>query len=336
MATVDISKIEYNAVAVLSTGGQINLDTIATNIAWEENESELAVRLNLTIRDIDNNGTRLATQIALCTAIILYYRDSQSTEWKEAFRGTVWEWNHSQVHDDEIVITAYDMLYYLQKSDDYGFFETGQSTQGIVQSIMSKWGIPVGVWSAPSITHEKEVLKTKKISAMMTEILQKASDVTGVRAFIRAREGRCDVIKPGTNTDIWTFSASTNLISASDRYSMTGLVTRVTILGKDDTDGAQRPPIVATQEGNTQYGTLQKILSIGSSTVEEMQTEAASIIKKDGKPSRKISLLSPDFPRIRKGDRIRLITDNVDDYFIVLSVSHNATNQQMQMEVEEL
>lgn len=52
MVSVDLSKISYYLIAVLSDGRQVHLENVAENIAWEENEKELAVRLNLTIRDI--------------------------------------------------------------------------------------------------------------------------------------------------------------------------------------------------------------------------------------------------------------------------------------------
>ena len=42
---------KYYVTAVLPDGRLIHLENVAENIAWEENESELAVRLNLTIRD---------------------------------------------------------------------------------------------------------------------------------------------------------------------------------------------------------------------------------------------------------------------------------------------
>lgn len=332
--TVDISKIKYQAVAILTNGDAIYLDEVATNIAWEENETELAARLNLTIRDVDlgSGKGRLATKLALCTAVYVYYDCGSGMQ--EAFRGTIWEWKHSQVHDDEIIITAYDLLYYLQKSEDYGFFEAGQTTQAVCAAVLDQWSVPLGRFDAPSITNEKLALKTKKVSAILTEVLDKARFQLGMRYFIRSTKGQCEILGPGTNDTIWTFGADTNLITVADQYSMVNIITKVTILGKEDKDGAQRPPVEATEYGSTEYGTIQKIMSLGSKTIEDAQDEARTTIKKHGKPERKVQLVSPDFPVIRKGDRVRVITDNINGYFIVLSVSHNATNQQMQMEVE--
>lgn len=334
--TLDISKISYQAVAVLTNGDAVHLEEVATNIAWEENENELATRLNLTIRDVDlgNGKGRLATKLSLCTAVYLYYDIGNGQE--EAFRGTIWEWKHSQIHDDEIVITAYDLLYYLQKSEDYGMFSAGQSTKAVCQSVLSNWGVPLSRYDAPSMTHEKLALKTKKVSAILTEVLDMARFNVGMRYFIRSTKGNCEIIGPGTNDTIWTFSAETNLITSSDQYSMTNIITKIVIMGKEDKDGEQRPPVEAIEYGKTEYGTIQKIMSLGSKTLETAQAEAKQTIAKNGTPTRKLHLVSPDFPVVRKGDRIRVVTDNVNGYFCVLTVSHNATNQQMQMEVEPI
>ncbi len=336
--TLDISNITYSVIAMLTTGKEIYLDKVATNIAWEENENELATRLNLTVRDVEltadanAGGKRLAQCLALCTAIYVFANYGSGNN--EVFRGTIWEWSHSQIHDDEIVITAYDPLFYLQKSEDYALYSAGQSTEAVCKDVLNKWSVPLGKFNAPSITHEKLTLKTKKISAILTEVLDKAKQKLGAGYIIRSTKGKCEILGMGQNEEIWTFSADTNLMSVQDKYSMTNLITKVVILGKEDKDGAKRPPVEATEYGAKEYGTLQKIMTLGSKKLEEAQEEAKKVIAEKGKPERKMQLIAPDFPEIRKGDRIRVITDNVDGYFFVLSVSHNATNQQMQMEVE--
>ena len=333
MAEVDVSKIKYNCVAVLSGGGQINLENIATNLAWEENESELSQRLNLTVRDVENGG-RLSQQLALCTAIVLYYDLGNGSGPQEAMRGTVWDWQHSEVNDDDVVLTVYDMLHYLEKSEDYKFYEAGKSTSTITSDILTSWGVPVGEFSGPNITHEKMVLKTKKLAVMIKEVMEEAREKAGTKYVIRAKNGKCDIIRQGTNSQIWTFSSDVSLIASSDKYSMDDLITQVKIFGKDDEDGAKRPSVLAVETGAKQYGTLQKVLYVGSSTIDEAKAEASSILSQYGKPKRSIVLRSPDLPCIRKGDKIRAIADKMDGYFHVLGVSHNATSRQMQMEVE--
>ena len=329
----DLTKITYSVVAVLQSGEQVHLENVAENLSWEENEKDLSVRANFTLRDIPyTKKKRLSEILSLCTAVYIYYDAHAGGGSKEVFRGTIWVWEHSEIHDDEIVLTCYDMLYYLQKSSDSKYYEKGKSTSGICSDILSTWGVPMGTFSAPSITHEKVLYKNKTISAMLTETIEEADKKSSVKGVIRAKEGKCEFVKQGSNDNIWAFTADTNLVSSKDKYSMTDLVTRVIVVGKDDSKG--RPKVEATLNGKTEYGILQQIKTRGSASLADAKKEAQETLDDKGTPERTITLQSPDVPWIRKGDRIHVTTDRMKGYFYVKSVSHNATAMQMQMEVE--
>jgi hypothetical protein len=330
MATIDLSKVKYSVVAILADGRQLHLDEVAENIAWEENEKELAVRLNLALRDVPHDDGRLSSLLALCTVVYLYadWGDGQ----QEIFRGTIWEWEHSQIKDDVIILTAYDLLYYLQKSTDSKYYAKGKKTKAIISDILSTWQVPMGEYTAPDLAHKKILYKNKTIAAMLTETLEDAKKLGGEKSFVRATKGKADVVKRGSNTTVYAFTADANLIQSKDKYSMTGLVTRVIITGKDDKQG--RPKVEAKVDGKTEYGILQSVITKGSSSLKEAKKEAQELLDEKGKPERTITLQAPDFPAIRKGDMIHATTDRLTGYFYVKGVSHNATNMAMQMEVE--
>lgn len=328
--TFDLSKVTYSLTALLNTGEQLQLEPVAENIAWEENEKELAVRLNLTLRDAEVKGGRLSKQLALCTVIFLY------ADWgagrTEIFRGTVWEWSHSEIDGDSIVLTCYDLLYYLQKSKDNVYYAKGKKTKAIITSILNKWQVPLGNYTAPDLTHKKILYKNKAVSAMLTELLTDAKDMGGYKSVVRAREGKADILAQGSNLEVWSFTASSNLLATQDKYSMVNLITRVIVTGKDDSKG--RPKVEATLNGKIEYGILQEIKSRGSSSLKDAKKEAQKLLDEKGKPEQTITLTAPDFPLIRKGDKIHVSTDRMTGYFFVKGVSHNATRMQMQMEVE--
>lgn len=330
MATVDLSKINYEVIAALADGRQLKLDEVAENIAWEENKNELAVRLNLTLRDIPYSGGRLSQVLALCTNVYLY------SDWgngrKEVFRGAIWEWNHSQVSNDAIILTCYDMLYYMQKSTDSKYYTKGKTTKAIISDIFVSWGIQMGTYTAPDVAHQKTLYKSKTVSKMITDTLEDAKNLGGAKSIVRAREGKVDVIKVGSNDEIYGFGVSNNLVSSEDKYSMTSLVTRVVVVGKDDSKG--RPKVEATIDGKTEYGILQQYVVKGSSSITDAKKEAQKLIDEKGTPSRTITLQAPEFPAIRKGDIIHATADNIAGYFCVKGVSHNATSMRMRMEVE--
>jgi len=323
---------EYFVTAVLNDGRLLHLENIAENIAWEENESELAVRLNLTIRDIPFENSRISKQLKLCTVVYLYAKWSGDPEKREIFRGTIWEWEHSQTNDDAVIITCYDLLYYLQKSTDSKYYAKGKKTGEICKDILESWSVPLYEYTGPSISHEKTLYKNKTISTMLTETLDEAKKKTGTKGIIRAVAGKCRIITRGTNDTIWNFTASSNLVSASDKYSMVNLVTRIKITGKDDKEG--RPKVEATVDGKIEYGILQQVKSKGSSSLEDAKKEAQETIDEKGTPERTTTLVAPDIPTLRKGDLIHVKTDKMKGYFYVKGVSHNATAATMQMEVE--
>jgi len=333
-ATYSLVDNEYYVTAVLSDGRLLHLENVAENIAWEENKNEIAVRLNLTIRDIVFEKTRISKLLKICTVVYLYAKWSGEDKKQEIFRGTIWEWEHSQTDGDAIIITCYDMLYYLQKSNDNKYFSAGRSSSDICRSILADWSVPISEYSGPSISHKKIAYKNKSISAMLTETLDEVKKKTGKKGIIQAVEGQCRIISRGTNKTIWNFTANSNLVSVSDKYSMVNMVTRIVITGKEDDD--ERTKVEATVEGDTQYGVFQQLKSLGSLSIAEARQEANETIKEKEKPQRTTTVVAPDVPTIRKGDMIHVQNDNLKGYFYVVGVSHNATSASMQMEVEPI
>lgn len=332
MATVDLAKICYYVVAILSDGRSVKMENIAENIAWEENEKELSVRLNLTLRDIPYESGRISSVLSLCTIIYLY-ADWGSGQ-QEVFRGTIWEWEHSQIENDSIVLTCYDLLFYLQKSTDSKYYPKGRTTKAIISDIFNSWSIQMGEYTAPDVEHQKILYKSKSVSTMLTETLDDARKLGGAKSIIRANKGKVDVIKRGSNSNIYGFTAESNLTTSSDKYSMTSLVTRVVVVGKDDSNG--RPKVEATIDGKTEYGILQQYVNMGSSSLADAKKEANERLSDNGKPSRTITLQSADLPCVRKGDLIHAKAGRLEGYFYVKGVSHNATNMSMRMEVEPI
>ena len=330
MPTIDLSRISYYLVALLPDGSEINLENVAENIGWEENEKELAVRLNLKLHDMEYAGSPLSSRLALCTMIFLYADWGEGR--KEVFRGTIWEWDNGQISGGTITLSVYDSLFYLQKSTASYFFAKGKTTRAIFSEICEDWGVTLGEYSGPDLAHQKLLYKNKKISAMLLDTLDDAKKLGGEQSIIRASQGKMDVLKRGSNEQVYDFKADTNLIQTRDKYSMTSLVTRVLVLGKDDSKG--RPKVEATVDGATEYGILQYVVNKGSSTTAEAKKEAEEMIAEKGKPTRTTTLQSPDLPFIRKGDKIHVDAGSLKGYFYVKGVSHNATQHTMQMEVE--
>lgn len=329
---IDLHRITYSVEAVLKNGQRLFLDQTAENIAWEENENELATRLNLTLRDVElEGGGRLANKLALATQVILYSTINGKRE--EIFRGQIWQWEAAPYNDEQVVITCYDRLYYLQKSKDNKYFNKGTMTKSIIQELLADNNIGMGRYTGSNTSHEAFAFKGKTIASMITETLEKADEnIKAKKTIIRARADKAEIIKQGENSQIYGFAVGENIVSASEKYSMTELVTRVIVVGKEDKE--TKPPIEATLTGALEFGLLQEIHTKGDATLAEAKNAAQKILDERGKPQRSISVRAPELPSIRKGDRIHIKTDRIAGYYFVKGVSHNATTAQMQMEVE--
>lgn len=329
---IDLHRITYSVEAVLKNGQRLFLEQTAENIAWEENENELATRLNLTLRDVElEGGGRLANKLALATQVILYSTINGKRE--EIFRGQIWQWEAAPYNDEQVVITCYDRLYYLQKSKDNKYFNKGTMTKSIIQELLADNNIGMGRYTGSNTSHEAFAFKGKTIASMITETLEKADEnIKAKKTIIRARADKAEIIKQGENSQIYGFAVGENIVSASEKYSMTELVTRVIVVGKEDKE--TKPPIEATLTGALEFGLLQEIHTKGDATLAEAKNAAQKILDERGKPQRSISVRAPELPSIRKGDRVHIKTDRIAGYYFVKGVSHNATTAQMQMEVE--
>ena len=330
MAIYDLASIKYRIIATLSNGTSIDLTDICEAKGWEDNKDELAVRLNLTLRDTEYAGGRIANALPLCTALYLFsdYGNGESEVW----RGTIWEWEYSGVEEDRIVLTGYDMLYYASKSEDYFYWAKGRKTQAVIEAIAKKWNIPIGNYQGPDEKHGKLVYRKKKIAQAIKDVLSDAEDLGGKKCFARASQGKMDIVPYGSNEIIYMFEADKNIYEIRDKYSMVDLITRIVITGKESRAG--RPKIEATINGSTEYGILQSIQARGSDSMADARKAAAKTMREKGQPKRTLRITAPDFPAIRKGDRIYVSAGTLQGFFHVMGVAHNATQMQMSMEVE--
>lgn len=329
--TVDVSKIRYGVTASLSNGRTIEVINACENLGWEENSGEFSARANITLRDIEFEGTRLALLFPLCTKI--YINADLGFGVNEMWRGTIWEWEFSGTPGDNVIITGYDMLYALQKSSDNRYYAKGKKTKSIIENVANAWNFQIGDYKGPDVKHAKLLFKNKKVSSIIQGILDDAQERGAEKSFARASRGRMDIVQYGQNDDVYCFSAE-NLSGIKNKYSMTDLVTRVVITGKEDSKG--RPKVVAAINGKTQYGILQSIQSKGSDSLAAAKKSAQKLLKEKGSPKHTLRLESPDVPVIRKGDRISLSVNQFKGYYYVTGVAHNATQGTMNMEVEEI
>lgn len=328
------SKYKYVVALKTEKGKQYDITDFIENLVWEEQEKELATRITFSAKnDKTSKGRLSALAKPGCYVGILYsYKGGKN---KEATRGKIVEWNPSAKASAELFkVKAYDCLYDMQESSDNIYFDPGIMTKSAITQICNSWKIPLSKYAGPNVTHDKLVYKNEKLGSVLLKILKKAKKKGGNEALLRAVKNKVQVLEYGSNTKIYHFAQSENLISVSHKISTVGMVTRVKVIGEEDDDG--RRPIEATVDGRTKYGIRQKIVTRGSDdSLDEAKKEAQEILDEDGKPVEEITVKSPDIPIIRKGDKIHLKMATGSGYYWVMAVTHDCDSMTMQMDLKK-
>ena len=326
---IDISKIEYEAELITESGAVYPLRDGLQELMWEEQENTLAQRAKIVIANTRVGNNPLINIIKI-NCIIRIFSTWGSPPRTLLFEGTVWDWQYSSNTSGRLwTITAYDPMIRLQQSKDFKYFSAGLNTQTIIGEICSDWNIPFEYKWEQSITHEKKVFNNMAISDMINELLKEVYQQTGVKYIAYFRDGKLQIIGYGNNSIIYRFG-DRETISTDNKLTINNLVTRVKIIGKANDEG--RSPVEAVIDGDLRFGVLQEIILRDSDkSIADAKAEAASTLKERGKPEEQITVHAPDVPFLRRGDEVYIWAGNLQRYFYILGISHNASRKDMTM-----
>lgn len=287
MATIDISKIKYRVILVTSSGKQIDVTQAAESIGWEEGDAELAMRTNISLHNITYEGKKLSS-IAQPGCIVAIIAD-WGTGSDEVARGTIVEWEPGEIGNTATLfdIMAYDELFNLQQSQDNRYYTAGTGTKSAIMGIFNDWGVPVEKYEGPDVAHAKTPFKNEYLSNILIQLLDDAAKKGAPKCIIRATKGKVSVLPKGSNKTIYHFDEDTNAVLVRDKISTVDLVTRVKVVGKEDSEGRQ--PVEAVLDGQTQYGIRQKIYNRSEDdTLATAKSAAQEMLDEQGKPARTI------------------------------------------------
>lgn len=331
---IDISKIKYQLLLVTEAGKEIDITRATEDLGWEEGEAELALRTSFTMANIAHNG-QLLSSLAKPGCLIAIIAD-WGTGKEEVARGKIVEWDPQFSSSGNIVgITAYDDLINLQASQDNRYYSAGTGTKSAITAIFTDWGIPVGEYKGPDVAHAKTLFKAEYLSDIIIQLLDDAKKKGGASCTVRSTKGKVSVLPEGSNTTIYHFTEDKNVELARDMMSITTLVTRVKVVGKEDADGKQA--VEAIVDGLTNYGIRQQIyVRDEDDTLATATAAAKDIIDTVGKPDHVRTINAPDIPTIRKGDKVHIQAGTLNGYYIVTSIRHNASGATMSMDIKEL
>lgn len=319
---IDVKKNTYELFANLPSGQTVNLTPTVQSMTWGDPVGELAASSQIKLANY-SSGQSVSQMIDLCTNIQI------RANGKIVFDGIVWEHEMTRSRQADLSIIAYDRMRYAANSKDTEYWTAGKSTKTIVSDICRKWGIPLDYrWGG--ITHPKMPVNNRAVSQMITDVIEEAERQIGKSSNIIFSDGKLIVDYQGSNQEVYVFDDQSGVMDTNRRVTLNGLVTKVIIMGKANDDG--RSAVSKTLTGKTEYGILQEVVQItGDTTLNEAAKEAQEILNENGSPEEYIDVETPDVPTVRRGDKVKIVTPDLNGYFIVSGVTHNAAEYTMSL-----
>lgn len=315
---------------VVAGGTKYDLTPVTVSLVFADQKKQLAQSLTATIMNVQVNGVWLSSLIKVRQRIFVYANDGEKDD--EVYRGYIWTRGYkSSISDRELVLKCYDNLIYLQESDDAEYFSAGKSSRDVVNTLCSKWGIPVE-YNYESITHEKLALRGNLSDIIITDILNLVVDKTAKKYVILSEKDVMKIKGLGTNAKVYNVMAKQNAIMTKSECTMDGMITKVSILSRKGDE--EREFVEATLTKNTgQYGTMQTIITREEDrTIAEAKAEAQGILDEKSNPTWEYEVEAEDIPWIRKGDKVYVNAGDIKDRdLIVTNLSRNITAKAAKM-----
>lgn len=327
---IDIKNIRYRCAILQPNGIGVDVTELVQSMVWEENEGELAQRATIAFIRRDKAGDEL-TRLAVPGGYVIIYSNWGEGD-REVFRGVIWGCTSRDMQKNELAITAYDNLIYLQRSKDYRWYGAGTSCKDMLLGIFRDWGIPVAKYDGPTVALGKKVFKGQTLADMVLEVLDDAKKRGAGQYIVRSSQGKVEIIPRGSNKTIYIFSEGENVMAAGYDVDLGDLVTRVKIIGQEDKN--ERAPVEAVVDGKTEFGILQEVIQRSQdNSLAAAKQAAQEILNEKGTPRQTRQISAPDLPFLRKGDKVYIQTRIFSGYYYVLSIQHDATRKEMSVEV---
>lgn len=316
-------------IYVVSGSTKYNITAAVESLDFSDQEKQMAKSLEVVLLNVKVGNTWLSGLINVRDRVYVYADDGERNE--EVWRGFVWSRPYkSSLNDRTLQLRCYDNLIYFQESEDAAYFTSGKSTKEIINSLCNKWGVTLS-YSYESITHTKLALRGNLADIFTADILDLVKDRTGKKYVILSEKDVMQIKRTGTNTTVYRIEGGKNAIETNSECTMEGMVTKVVILGKADSN--DRQPVEATLTGSTsKYGTLQKVINRDTNTtLANAKKEGQSILDENGKPKWEYEVICMDIPWIRKGDKVYVSAGDMVGNYIVKSIERSISNKSKEM-----
>lgn len=331
----------YTALIKKADGTKYTVTGIIQDLVTSHAKDDLAEKATLSLVNIKVGSTYLHNLIAMNDQLYVYANTGSGA--KEVFRGIVWEENFVRKSDtNEIKLICYTKAIYLHKSKDNLFYKKGKKTKDIITALGKKWGITIS-YKYKSITHGKLVYHSQSIADIIIDILNKVKKSTNVDYAIRMEQNTLIIDSVGSNSPVYEIREKNNAINTNYRQTMEGMITKVQIVKAEtvkkksgDSETGKYLTVTSVSKNTSQYGTLQDIVvKEKDEKLADAKKEAEEILKEHATPTKEIEQTAVDNPWVKKGHKVYIASGNLNNYYIVQGIEHDALAHTMYLEVKK-
>jgi hypothetical protein len=308
-----MSAVDYRIYEVVLDNRYL-LGDVIEKISLEESLDEIAYRASLDMMvtsDFPNIQPGQPIQL-----MGVPYRGSEMVPLLNP--GVVWECENSFSGADRLTVTLYDRTIYLAKSEDEYFFPAGQTASQRLAKYAKDWNIQLGRIPDTAQLLSKKVYRSQPIYSMLLSDLKETARKGGSMYRPRMTPDGLGLFVIGSNETVWALETSGSIESITQRRTLEGAITKVKVLGKEESPEKPTEVLAVEAKDTETYGTLQKVVMDNDiTTVSEAVKAAKSYL---AGIQETISVTAIDVNTIRAGDRVELVGSGME--LIATSVRH--------------
>lgn len=275
----------------------IRIDISTQEATLKESIDMIAYTLSVTIAETEDIKS---LELKKNDRIALYdYAYGTGAYWM-LFDGVIWDISINK-KTRKISITGKERTIYMEESEDEYMWSNGQTASQRVSVIANDWGIPIGIIDDTQIGLAKDFRKESLYSSIkkdLKETAQKGGSLYRVRM-----DEKLELFEVGSN--ILVYEMSPVIDELEYNQSLTGMVTQIKVLGKNEKEDTKSPIIGVFKKDTETYGTIQKILQDEKVDDYSKAKSKSDSMFSTGEDSIKINC-TQDINTLRAGNKISL------------------------------
>lgn len=322
----------YKVVCITKDGKVYDITKGLTALNWDDQEGELARKAILDVYNVEVEKNKWLTSIFKLTDKVIIYADIDGQGPKEVLRSAIWEWDYLSSSTKILTLLLYEDSFYLTRSEGNFFKGKGKQTKDLVEEIGKQAGIKID-YQFSSISHQQVKYQKRKYSDMIKDLLEEVKKETGQKYMMLVENATLTIKERGGSSN-YVLDVS-NTIRTRNKLSKMDMVTKVKVTSSSS-KADQEPKIIEEKEKNTaEYGEIQAVVSQAKKDDKgSAGNEADNLLKEKSEPEELVEVQAIDYPFLRKGETVKLKAGNLIDTFYILSASHDAKSQTMDLTLE--